>query len=134
MVEGLYPSTIAAMGKEGKDTFSVVSSCVAQYTTADYTFAWWLLAQLLEAEGLCNHNLAAGYSRAMDLLQQRLDAAGRAGKKVAHLDAYFDNIRRWTKSAHNVVKLLERRASSPAFTEGQGWWGPIGVSSKFTST
>lgn len=120
---------IAIQGSNGKDLCSVPQWIPPSYTDADRVFAWFLVVELLEAEQQYTLELAEAYRRAGECLQQVMEEAGKAGKRLAHIEAYFRNIKKWKKAVLTTFKLLERPENSLVYMpDGDKPWTMLSVS------
>lgn len=71
-----------------------------------------ITAKLLEAEGPFNEPLANAYGNAERLLGGALNEAGAAGTMVKDLEACFESMKTWHRTALDMTKVL---------------WRPVGV-------
>lgn len=121
---GYPPNYLPALQESGGDChFNVRMNIIKQLKEADLTFIWWLMAKLLEAEGKFNDYLELLYTKAVDSLQKRLIHCGLASKRVENVEAWFANIKVWTKRAQDIKRVNERPDQKFVYTpRGQESW------------
>lgn len=108
---------LALQGSNGRDMFEIKNSRIMQYTEADRTFAWFLFAKLMEAEGAFHLALANAWLQAANSLKERMMAEGQAGRRLVNPEAWFENYRSLKKAMFDVSKICMRPEGSLVFTE-----------------
>jgi len=104
---------IALRGSEGRDLASIPRNVWANFTEADRTFAWWLVAKLHEAEGFAGEGLVDPYGFAALSLRTRLTELGQRGKRVRNIEKWTDNMKDWYKLTMNGAKVSLRTTGWP---------------------
>lgn len=92
-------------GSNGKMLCEVKPWLARTYNNARRTFAWFLVAKLQEAEGWFNESMGNAYMRAVENLQGRMIGHADLGRGVENVQAWFTNIKEWTKTSHDVAKV-----------------------------
>lgn len=105
----------ALRGSGGRDLVTVPRKVMADFTEADRTFAWWLVAKLHEAEGFANESLVDPYGYAAFSLRHRLTELGKRGKRVKNIEKWTGNMKEWTKIAMDATKVNIKLEGSPVF-------------------
>jgi len=99
---------LALEGSSGRDLFQIKYRRILQYTEADRSFAWFLYAKLMEAEGVHNIPLANAYLEASMSLELRMMAEGHAGRRLVNHERWFENYKMWRKAAIDITKIRGR--------------------------
>lgn len=123
---------IALRGSDGKESCTVPVWVPSRYTENDGAFAWLLAAMLMEAEQQYSIKLVNAYHKAAECLQKVLEKAGKAGKRVAYIEAYLCNIKRWQKAMLDTYKLLHREKGNTIYMPGgEKPWKMLTVGRRF---
>lgn len=93
---------LALKGSNGKGLARFNPWRVFQYTDAELTFAWFLVAKLMEAEKIQGQELSEAYTSAANSLKKRMMAEGHAGCRLTGLEAWFANVRHWEKAEQDA--------------------------------
>jgi hypothetical protein len=105
-----------------RQLFSLEDAVIATFGEADITFIWWLRAKLLEAENNFDENLVQAYEEVGKRLCARMWQAGRAGRRLEHLETWFDNVKCCAKEVSDWKRIMHRPSMRPVYRieDGKG--------------